>query len=317
MINSVRNTVLSVLNKNNYGYISPSDFNLYAKQAQLEIFEDYFSEYNKVLNKENARMSGTDYADTKKTLEEAMEYFAVTDYLIPTTIIASLAQAKFYLPQSIYNGNDYYMINKIICYPVMLVEAFASAPFVPFQLNDGGVDFVLKGVKVGDIVVNTTSFTSARVLSVSTNTLGLSADIFPAGAQAFVYSPSVLREAEKVTHGKATMLNNSLLTSPTTNFPAYTQENDIASIFPSSLYRYGQIQANYFRYPFDPKWTYVTLLNGEPSFDQTQPDYMDFELPIEDETRLIMKILQYCGISIREGEVYQFAKTEENQDNAQ
>ena len=39
MINSVRNTVLSVLNKNNYGYVSPSDFNLYAQNAQVEIFE--------------------------------------------------------------------------------------------------------------------------------------------------------------------------------------------------------------------------------------------------------------------------------------
>ena len=43
MINSVRNTVLAILNKNNYGYISPSDFNLFAKQAQMDIFEDYFT----------------------------------------------------------------------------------------------------------------------------------------------------------------------------------------------------------------------------------------------------------------------------------
>ena len=42
MINSVRNTVIAVLNKNNYGYISPSDFNLYAQQAQLELFMKYF-----------------------------------------------------------------------------------------------------------------------------------------------------------------------------------------------------------------------------------------------------------------------------------
>ena len=30
-INDVRNTVLAIANKNNYGYISPQDFNLYAK----------------------------------------------------------------------------------------------------------------------------------------------------------------------------------------------------------------------------------------------------------------------------------------------
>ena len=58
MINSVRKTVQAVLNKNNYGYISPDDFNLYAKQAQMEIFEEYFTAYNKVVNMENARMAG-------------------------------------------------------------------------------------------------------------------------------------------------------------------------------------------------------------------------------------------------------------------
>ena len=42
MIDAVRNTVLAILNKNNYGYLSPSDFNLYAQQVKLEIFEDYF-----------------------------------------------------------------------------------------------------------------------------------------------------------------------------------------------------------------------------------------------------------------------------------
>ena len=40
MINSVRNTVLAIINKNNYGYISPGDFNLFAKQAQLDIFDE-------------------------------------------------------------------------------------------------------------------------------------------------------------------------------------------------------------------------------------------------------------------------------------
>jgi len=68
MINSVRNTVLSILNKNNYGYISPSDFNLFAKQAQMEIYEEYYSSYNKTINAENARVSGTEYADIENPI---------------------------------------------------------------------------------------------------------------------------------------------------------------------------------------------------------------------------------------------------------
>ena len=46
LINTVRATVLSIANKNNFGYITPNDFNLYAKQAQLDLFEDYFYQYN-------------------------------------------------------------------------------------------------------------------------------------------------------------------------------------------------------------------------------------------------------------------------------
>lgn len=311
MINSVRNTVLSVLNKNNYGYITPSDFNLYAKQAQLDLFEGYFSEYNAIVNKENARISGTDYADKRKAMEEAMEYFAVTDYLV------SSANSKYYLPSVIYNNNDYFMINKVVCYPITLANGVNDSVSA-FTLEDSTANFVLSGVQVGDIVLNSSVQQLSLVNSVATTTLGLDDDIFTATPEDYyIYSSRTIREAEKVTHGKITMLNNSMLTSPTSNFPAYTQELDIMTVFPSSISRYGQVKANYFRYPFDPKWTYVTLVNGEPSFDQTQPDYQDFELPIEDETRLVVKILQYCGISIREGEVYQFAKTEETQDKAE
>ena len=56
-INDVRNTVLAIANKNNYGYISPQDFNLYAKQAQLDMFENYFYQYNNQLTQENLRQS--------------------------------------------------------------------------------------------------------------------------------------------------------------------------------------------------------------------------------------------------------------------
>ena len=55
MINSVRNTVLAIINKNNYGYISPSDFNLFAKQAQLDLFDEYFINYNQQINEEGFR----------------------------------------------------------------------------------------------------------------------------------------------------------------------------------------------------------------------------------------------------------------------
>jgi hypothetical protein len=78
MINDIRNTVLAIVNKNNYGYITPADFNLYAEQAQLSIFEDYFQSYNNQIIKENARASGTGYANLRQITEEVIDTFSTS-----------------------------------------------------------------------------------------------------------------------------------------------------------------------------------------------------------------------------------------------
>ena len=81
-INEVRNTVLAIANKNNYGYISPGDFNLYAQQAQMDMFEDYFYQYNNQILKENMRQSGTGYADISKGLVEVIDTFYINTPLL-------------------------------------------------------------------------------------------------------------------------------------------------------------------------------------------------------------------------------------------
>lgn len=233
MIDSVRQTVLSILNKNNYGYISPSDFNLYAKQAQLEIFDGYFKELNQVINAENSRMAGTEYADLNKAVREAIDGFS------RTATLTQNAANVFFAPSQATTGDDYYLLNKVLA---------------------GGV------------------------------------------------------EAEVVSHGKITLLNASLLTAPSIQYPAYTLEGNSLTVFPTSFNQPGDIVCQYIRYPFDPKWTYATLLSGgEPVFNASAPDYQDFELPIDEEPNLVYRILQMAGMSIREGDVYQFANAEEQQ----
>lgn len=74
-INDVRETVLAICNKNNYGYISPDDFNLYAKQAQLDIFNEYMNQYNYYINLENQHTSGSDLADLAEGVREEIEMF--------------------------------------------------------------------------------------------------------------------------------------------------------------------------------------------------------------------------------------------------
>ncbi len=112
MINTVRNTVLSILNKNNYGYLSPSDFNLFSKQAQLEIFESYFSQYNTQINKENVRLSGTGIANLSKSIEESMDLFSMTKGLNINSSIAG----SYFMPSITTTGDDYYFVNKVLVY---------------------------------------------------------------------------------------------------------------------------------------------------------------------------------------------------------
>jgi len=218
MINEVRNTVLAILNKNNYGYISPADFNLFAEQAQLDIFEDYFYAYNYQVNKENARQSGTGYADLKKGYEEVIDLFSITD-----TLTQSAA--------------------KVLC-------------------------------------------------------------------------GTGLNEAERVGHSKITLLSQSLLTAPSSLYPAYTTESSLMTIYPNTYSTAGDVTCQYIRYPYTPKWTYINITGGEPVFDQSQPDYQDFELPIDDQTDLTMKILQYAGLSIREEAIVGYSAQQEQVENA-
>jgi hypothetical protein len=178
MINSVRNTVIAILNKNNYGYISPSDFNLYAQQAQLELFMKYFSDYNTIINKENSRASGTDYADFGKSYAEQIEEFIVTNSLTNTSTTTTLSNT-YYLPSLTTTGDEEYMINKVLCYSKILVSGVNNL-LAAFQLIDIFADFILEGVSVGDIVTNTSvaPMVTATVTAVSATSLTLSADIF-------------------------------------------------------------------------------------------------------------------------------------------
>jgi len=327
MINSVRNTVLAIANKNNYGYISPQDFNLYAQQAQMDLFEDYFYQYNAWTNKENQRLSGTEYADIVKGLVEVIDSFSVTRSL------AQQGANLFNLP------SDYYLVNKINYYPTQITSGTTTAAGLN-TLTDTNATFVTSGVKVGQQVVNTSALSSYSgfsgfVISVDSETQ-LTLSYSPFGVAATigntygVFNTTGIVEVERVNQNKIFYLNNSPLTAPSTGFPAYVlggatssvigdantgQLGNTITVYPSTITNNGSVTAEYIRYPLSPKWTYQTLNSGEPLFDINQADYQDFELPLSDEPGIVAKICQYVGIEIRESDVYQFGKQEEVQNN--
>jgi hypothetical protein len=71
-VDTVYQTVLSTLNKEQRGYVTPQEFNLFAEQAQLDIFEQYFYDINQF-----GRLHGnsTEYSDMLDILEEKLSIF--------------------------------------------------------------------------------------------------------------------------------------------------------------------------------------------------------------------------------------------------
>ena len=82
-VNTVYQTVLMILNKEQRGYMTPTEFNTVATQVQLEIFEKYFDDLNQQLRVPQA---DTDYADRQENIDEKIAIFKT---LGPATLVAN------------------------------------------------------------------------------------------------------------------------------------------------------------------------------------------------------------------------------------
>ena len=71
-VDTVYQRVLAILNKEQRGYLTPQEFNLFANQAQRDIFEQYFYDINQF-----SRMHGndTEYSDMLNILNEKISIF--------------------------------------------------------------------------------------------------------------------------------------------------------------------------------------------------------------------------------------------------
>ena len=101
---------------------------------------------------------------------------------------------------------------------------------------DGSATFIAAGVAVGDIVAVETvkGVVYGTVTLVNSETeLTTSSDAFTAAGlfYAIIKAGTQKNEAEKVTHSKITMLNNSIYTAPSTTYPSYTSEEELLQIY--------------------------------------------------------------------------------------
>ena len=71
-VNTVYQTVLSILNKEQRGFLTPSEFNKLASQVQLDIFEKYFEDLNQQMR---VPQTDDDYSDRLMNLDEKVAIF--------------------------------------------------------------------------------------------------------------------------------------------------------------------------------------------------------------------------------------------------
>lgn len=80
-VNKVYRTVLSILNKEQRGYLTPDQFNRLARQVQLELLEKAFYDYNRALIKRNVQGISSEYGDIAQNIKEKLDVFNYSEII--------------------------------------------------------------------------------------------------------------------------------------------------------------------------------------------------------------------------------------------
>jgi hypothetical protein len=99
------------MNKSNLGFIGASELDIFCNLAQRDIYENLFFQYNQMLNRENKRLTGSEYANLKGNIQEQIDEYAT--YSIPSEFVFDSATEMW----SFTNNNLYRVEN------LSLVEA--------------------------------------------------------------------------------------------------------------------------------------------------------------------------------------------------
>jgi hypothetical protein len=97
-IDTVYQTVLALANKEQRGYITPQEFNLFADHAQMSIFEQYFYDLNQF-----KRVPGnqSEYADMIKILEDKISiFYTAANYTFDNLTATAILPDDFYRSQN-------------------------------------------------------------------------------------------------------------------------------------------------------------------------------------------------------------------------
>ena len=152
MIDSVRNTVLFILNKDNRGFVTPSEFDYFAKQAQLEIFEEMFDDYSRAIAAQNTRKRSLGYGDSVSKISNDIDVFFKNASL-------SYSGGEFSLPDDVYR-----LLNLTYAYkPIQEVPAIKYDMLVNSNYTKPTVTHPIYTRQGSKVIVNPTTIADAVI----------------------------------------------------------------------------------------------------------------------------------------------------------
>jgi hypothetical protein len=232
-VDAVYQKVLAILNKEQRGYVTPQEFNLFANQAQSDLFEQYFYDINQF-----GRVPGnsTEYSDMLTLLNEKINIFE--NIVEPTR-----SELYFILPSDLY--------------------------------------------RLGSVVYKNTTTDS------------------------FGTSSTERVEAERINANEFLYINASPLTKPKNVRPVFVSNSSGIRIYGNSeITDITKVELQYIKKPAKVEWNYQMVF-GEALYDSSLS--IDFELHAAEEVELVVKILELCGLLIKDISLYQVMNQEEQE----
>jgi len=336
-VNTVYKTVLYILNKEQRGYITPDEFNTLGTQVQREIFEAYFEELNQQLR---IPQNDSEYANRVANLEEKIDIFNTSNlctgtnpFILPTDVhrIGSIKLDGSSVIPSIgiqkVNRAEYTLLNNspltkpTTSYPVYIGETTGAPSAAPSQIvvhpssitSNVRCNYIKAPVdprwgysvgSLGQYIYDSTTYSSGSLninssllTSITTQFSGATNTSYTnletgVGGVTTSGSGTGLKMSMTVALGVATAIN---VTSVGTGF----QVGDVIR-FSTAIFGGGANQE-------------VTLtaadLNSGSTYGSTQ-----FELHPTEQTNLILQILMYSGVVIRDPQIVQTAASMVQQD---
>ena len=98
-VNTIYQRVLAISNKEQRGYVTPQEFNVFANAAQMDIFEQYFYDLNQFMRRPG---NDTRFADSIDSIEEKISLFEKYN----ATLAYDGSLEVFTLPSDLYKVNS-------------------------------------------------------------------------------------------------------------------------------------------------------------------------------------------------------------------